>query len=93
MKHTNTYDWVATVCLISGTKDKKIRDKKVTEVYSILFGNLVKWNYRNVAQLGRALAWGARGRRFESCRSDHCNKRLFSHVRDLSFTMDLNKIA
>ena len=27
--------------------------------------------YRNVAQLGSALAWGASGRRFKSCHSDH----------------------
>ena len=27
--------------------------------------------WRDVAQLGRALPWGGRGRMFESCRSDH----------------------
>ena len=26
---------------------------------------------RDVAQLGSALAWGARGRKFKSCRPDH----------------------
>ena len=26
---------------------------------------------RGVAQPGRVLAWGARGRRFDSCRPDH----------------------
>lgn len=26
---------------------------------------------RGVAQLGRALPWGGRGRTFKSCRSDH----------------------
>ena len=31
-------------------------------------------NSRGVAQPGSALAWGARGRRFESFRSDHLNK-------------------
>lgn len=28
-----------------------------------------------MAQLGSALAWGARGRRFESCYSDHYKKK------------------
>ena len=32
--------------------------------------------YRNVAQLGRALGLGPRGRRFESCHSDHDNGAL-----------------
>ena len=31
---------------------------------------------REIAQLGRALAWGARGRRFESCFPDII-KKLF----------------
>ncbi len=31
---------------------------------------------RNVAQLGRALGLGPRGRRFESCHSDHYNGAL-----------------
>ena len=30
--------------------------------------------FRGVAQPGRVLAWGARGRRFESCHPDHKNK-------------------
>jgi hypothetical protein len=29
---------------------------------------------RTVAQLGSAFPWGGRGRRFESCRSDHIKK-------------------
>lgn len=32
---------------------------------------------RDVAQPGSALAWGARGRKFESCRPD-CVRRSFS---------------
>jgi hypothetical protein len=31
---------------------------------------------RDVAQPGSALAWGARGRKFESCRPDIANLRL-----------------
>ena len=37
----------------------------------IKIGNVV----RGVAQPGRVLAWGARGRRFESCHPDHKNKK------------------
>lgn len=29
---------------------------------------------RGVAQVARVLAWGARGRKFKSCHSDHCHK-------------------
>ena len=32
---------------------------------------------RDVAQPGSALAWGARGRKFESCRPDLKIKRLY----------------
>ena len=32
---------------------------------------LVYFKRRGVAQPGRVLAWGARGRRFDSCRPDH----------------------
>jgi hypothetical protein len=35
---------------------------------------------RSVAQPGRALAWGARGRRFESCRSDHLFSLLINNL-------------
>ena len=31
---------------------------------------------RDVAQPGRALAWGARGRQFKSARPDHLNQSL-----------------
>src|ERR1700752_5212464 len=31
---------------------------------------------RDVAQPGRALAWGARGRQFKSARPDHSNSRI-----------------
>ena len=51
--------------------------------------------YRDVAQLGRALRSGRRGRRFKSCHPDQKSTRL---VRDLSillihyylFTIDLS---
>ena len=33
---------------------------------------------RDVAQLGRALPWGGRGRKFKSCRSDHCFEHCWS---------------
>ncbi len=33
--------------------------------------------YRNVAQLGRALRSGRRGRRFKSCHSDFCFIKKF----------------
>lgn len=33
-------------------------------------------NLRGVAQLGSALAWGVRGRRFKSFRPDHINQRV-----------------
>ena len=29
-----------------------------------------------VAQIGSALEWGSRGRRFDSCHSDHCKTRI-----------------
>ena len=32
--------------------------------------------YRGVAQPGSALAWGARGRKFKSCRPDFSSKHL-----------------
>jgi hypothetical protein len=32
--------------------------------------------YRGVAQLGSALVWGTRGRRFKSYRPDQLNQRL-----------------
>ena len=34
---------------------------------------------RRVAQPGSALAWGARGREFESRHADHQNQRVTSH--------------
>ena len=37
---------------------------------------IFKMTDRNVAQLGRALGLGPRGRRFESCHSDHYNGAL-----------------
>ena len=35
---------------------------------------------RAVAQFGSALAWGARGRKFESCRPDHAPFSRSSHT-------------
>ena len=42
---------------------------------SALKPDKTKIKYRDVAQLGSALPWGGRGRRFKSCRSDHLLKR------------------
>ena len=38
---------------------------------AVVAGLLARNNSRGVAQPGSALAWGARGREFESRRSDH----------------------
>ena len=40
---------------------------------------------RAVAQFGSALAWGARGRKFESCRPDHAlpNPKQRTRVKEL----------
>ncbi len=40
---------------------------------------------RSVAQPGSALVWGTRGRRFESCRSDHFKKVNRRSVRYILF--------
>lgn len=42
---------------------------------------------RGVAQLGRALPWGGRGRTFKSCRSDQLNtvNEGFAETRTLLF--------
>ena len=45
---------------------KKFLDKSLFIVYPIICNRC-----RDVAQFGRALPWGGRGRMFESCRSDH----------------------
>ncbi len=46
-------------------------DKKTIVFY---YGVLYYWmRCRGVAQPGRVLAWGARGRRFESCHPDQKN--------------------
>ena len=39
-------------------------------------GRANKLRLRNVAQLGRALGLGPRGRRFESCHSDHLHDKM-----------------
>ena len=44
---------------------KKVLDKLVCLWYNICVRNL------GVAQIGSALPWGGRGRRFKSCHSDH----------------------
>ncbi len=51
---------------------KKCYDKNATVEQNKEMYYYIKWNYndREIAQLGRALAWGARGRRFESCFPD-----------------------
>ena len=42
--------------------------------------NKVLHKYRCVAQLGRALRSGRRGRRFKSCHPDHMNEARFSNI-------------
>ena len=37
----------------------------------LFYHNCINTFRRGVAQPGRVLAWGARGRRFDSCRPDH----------------------
>ena len=37
----------------------------------IIYAFLWKLSYPGVAQIGSALEWGSRGRRFDSCHSDH----------------------
>ena len=54
-KHLDTY-------LFMPTLDKE-------NIFVIIF--LVLIAHRDVAQLGRALPWGGRGREFKSRRSDH----------------------
>ena len=52
-----------TICVFS--------QKKVFVIYcSCVYYYRVR---RGVAQPGRVLAWGARGRKFESCHPDHKN--------------------
>ena len=43
---------------------------KVRNLNTVVRIHYTSFNYRKVAQLGRARALGARGRRFESCLSD-----------------------
>ena len=44
---------------------------------------------RGVAQPGSALAWGARGRKFESCHPDHASQKLLLVRRELFEIRDL----
>ena len=37
-------------------------------------------SYRDVAQLGRVLEWGSRGRKFKSCHPDHVGTSVKSLV-------------
>ena len=55
-----------TTSRIIPTPAKRILDKSVKIEYPMSCSNC-----RDVAQFGRALPWGGRGRMFESCRSDH----------------------
>ena len=53
-------------------KNFLVNEKKA----SFFLQSLVYYSSRGVAQLGRALPWGGRGRGFKSRRSDHsCTQR------------------
>ena len=53
----------------------------------IIYAFLWKLSYPGVAQIGSALEWGSRGRRFDSCHSDQtCGRQFITNCRPL-FTM------
>ena len=54
------------------------------EIKSITFATL-ELRIRDVAQPGSALAWGARGRKFESCRPDRYGNQCLRIAGALSF--------
>jgi hypothetical protein len=69
--------WASSFCLDTSTIQK-------LRVYSSKFSQFAKADTRlsrGVAQPGSALAWGARGRVFESLRPDHL---FLSNIRQLS---------
>lgn len=47
--------------------------------------------FRGVAQVARVLAWGARGRKFKSCHSDH--ERWLRHVSRQSGLLSLRETS
>ena len=51
--------------------DSTIRVLSQKSVCIFIYGGLICLGRRGVAQPGRVLAWGARGRKFESCHPDH----------------------
>ncbi len=61
----------------------------------VIYVKCIAPQYGPVAQLDRALACGAKGRKFESCRVHHRKKtsniaRLFSMVKDDDADLDAN---
>ena len=51
--------------------ESTIRVFSQKSVCVFICGGLICLRCRGVAQPGRVLAWGARGRKFESCHPDH----------------------
>ena len=60
--------------------DSTIRVFSQKSVCVFMCGGLICLRCRGVAQPGRVLAWGARGRKFESCHPDHKNSNGFAPV-------------
>lgn len=63
---------------------KKALDKYPKTVYNI-------YCYLGVAQIGSALPWGGRGRRFKSCHSDHKSTVILIELR-WTFSMPENRL-
>ena len=63
---------------------KKALDKYPKTVYNV-------YCYLGVAQIGSALPWGGRGRRFKSCHSDHKSTVILIELR-WTFSMPENRL-
>ena len=50
--------------------------KTIKRIYNIICSEFKKIFFRGVAQFGRALGSGLRGRRFESCHPDFALERI-----------------